>query len=499
MRMAEKPEPLSFQVIAFDADDTLWHGQAIYAQAIVRFKQAFADRVEPERIERALDQRDIRNIPAFGYGIKSFTLSMIETAVESTGGRIRGLEIQALVDMAREMLDADPRLFDHAEAVLDELSSGFDLMVITQGDLLEQQRKLERSGLRRRFRYVEVVTEKTPATYQAILAKYEIDPGRFLMVGNSLRSDILPVIRMGGTAIHIPYADTWHHENASAELPSKGSYHEVAHLGQVPALIDRVNTQQHGSTGTRGKLDAPDNKPEALILPAKHGYDVWSGIYDTEDNPLITLEERMIRELLGDVRGRTIADIGCGTGRHAVRMAQAGARVTALDFSQGMLDKARSKPGSEQVKFVLHDLAEPLPLGTGEFDTVTCCLVVDHIADLAGFFGELARVLETEGAIVVSVMHPAMNLLGVQARFTDPNTGKVTRPESQRHQVGDYVRAVDRAGLRLDHISEHSVDGHLAERSPRAAKYINWPLLLLLRLTKPNNVTCATAQSNSGA
>lgn len=488
--MCEKARHLPFQVVAFDADDTLWYGQAIYTQALARFKQAFADRVEPERIERDLDQRDIRNVRAFGYGIKSYILSMIETAIESTGGRIQAQEILPLVEMAREMLDTEPRLCEHVEAVLDELASRFDLMVITKGDLVEQQKKLERSGLHSRFKYVEVVTEKTPSTYQAILAKYKIDPSRFLMVGNSLKSDILPVIRIGAQAIYIPCADTWHHENTSEQMSPVGSYHQVEHLGQVPGLIDRLNGPQDLGYATRDKPTAPNAKPEVVNLPTKDGYDLWSEIYDTEDNPLIALEERMIRELLGDLHGQTVADIACGTGRHALRMAQAGARVTALDFSQGMLAKARSKPGAEQVKFVLHDLAKPLPLGTNEFDTVTCCLVLDHVADVASFFAELARVLKADGSIIVSVMHPAMNLLGVQARFTDPHTGQVTRPASQCHQVSDYVNAVGRAGLPIDHISEHLVDAHLAGRSPRAAKYIGWPLLLLLRLTKSSPLTC---------
>jgi malonyl-CoA O-methyltransferase len=253
----------------------------------------------------------------------------------------------------------------------------------------------------------------------------------------------------------------------------------------MPLLIKQLHDQKCSSLPARREnVDGLDEQAGPVNLPTRDGYDVWSKIYDVEDNPLITLEEPKIHELLGDLRGRTIADIGCGTGRHAIRMAKAGARVTALDFSEGMLDKARSKPGSEQVEFVLHDLAESLPLPASEFDIVTCCLVVDHIVDLAGFFGELARISKADGSIVVSVMHPAMNLLGVQARFTDPDTGKITRPESQDHQVCDYVTAVARAGLLLDHISEHSVDHHLVEHSPRAAKYIGWPLLLLLRLKK---------------
>jgi len=125
----------------------------------------------------------------------------------------------------------------------------------------------------------------------------------------------------------------------------------------------------------------PDDNAETIILPTREGYDLWSKIYDDEDNPLITLEERIIDGLLGDVRGRTIADVGCGTGRHAIRMAKAGARVTALDFSERMLEEAYRKPGSEDVTFIKHDLAQPLSLDTSEFEIVLSCLVVDHIAD----------------------------------------------------------------------------------------------------------------------
>lgn len=228
----------------------------------------------------------------------------------------------------------------------------------------------------------------------------------------------------------------------------------------------------------------PEDDAETIILPTREGYDLWSRIYDDEDNPLITLEERIIDDLLGDVRGRTIADVGCGTGRHAIRMAKAGARVTALDFSERMLEEAYRKRGSEDVTFIKHDLAEPLPLDAGEFDIVASCLVVDHIADLGGFFRELGRICSANGFILISVMHPAMMLRGVQARFTDPATGQVTRPDSQPHQMCDYVMAAVGAGLRIDHMSEHSVDERLVENSRRAARYIGWPLLLLMRMTR---------------
>src|SRR5580765_7110662 len=123
------------------------------------------------------------------------------------------------------------------------------------------------------------------------------------------------------------------------------------------------------------------------VVPTDVGYDRWAEVYDGEDNPLVLLEEKHIRALVGDVANDCVADIGCGTGRHAIRLAAAGANVTALDFSEGMLERARAKPGASRVTFVRHDLTQPFPLESGTFDRVLCCLVLDHIAHLKGFFG----------------------------------------------------------------------------------------------------------------
>lgn len=218
-------------------------------------------------------------------------------------------------------------------------------------------------------------------------------------------------------------------------------------------------------------------------LPTREGYDRWATIYDGEENPLVVLEEPLMDRLLGDVRGLTVLDVGCGTGRHALRLADRGARVQAVDFSEEMLAHARAKPGADAATFLAHDLARPLPFADGSFDRVVCGLVLDHIADLAGLFGEMARVCRPTGAVVVSVMHPAMMLRGVQARFTDPHTGRETRPASCPHQVSDYVMAAVRAGLAPDHLSEHAADEALAARAERARKYLGWLLLLLMRLT----------------
>ena len=223
---------------------------------------------------------------------------------------------------------------------------------------------------------------------------------------------------------------------------------------------------------------------EPLEVPTREGYDLWSQIYDDEDNPLIALETPWISRLLGDVRGLTVADVGCGTGRHAITMAAAGARVVGIDFSPGMLAKLRAKPGADAVRLVQHDLATGLPLASGSMDRVTCCLVLEHVADLASGFAEMSRICRAGGFVLVSDLHPAMRLAGTRAQFTDPATGRKTRPAGARHELSDYVIAATRAGLHIDHMSEHVVDEELAARSPRAQKYLGWPLLLLMRLRR---------------
>jgi malonyl-CoA O-methyltransferase len=216
-------------------------------------------------------------------------------------------------------------------------------------------------------------------------------------------------------------------------------------------------------------------------LGTREGYDRWAAIYDEEDNPLILLEEDRLPALLGDVRGLGVADVGCGTGRHSLPLARAGALVTGLDFSDSMLAKARAKAGAERVTFVRHDLARPLPLPDRAFDRVICCLVLDHIVDVAALFREMARICRADGFVLASVMHPAMNLRGVEARFTDPATGCEVRPASAANSISTYVMAALGVGLELDHLSEHIIDEALAARSPRAVKHLGWPLLLLLR------------------
>ena len=220
-----------------------------------------------------------------------------------------------------------------------------------------------------------------------------------------------------------------------------------------------------------------------LIMPTREGYDRWSEIYDVEQNPLISLEEPEVDRLLGDVAGLRIVDVGCGTGRHALRLAERGADVVGVDFSAGMLARAQEKEGSSHIRWVVHDVNDlPLPLQDGAFDRVLCALVVDHIRDLRTFLAELHRLCAPDGRVVVTVMHPAMMLKGTQARFVDPESGRETRPESHPNLIADYVNAAVASGLRIRQVGEHAVDEELARRVPRAQKYLGWPMLFWMEL-----------------
>lgn len=231
-----------------------------------------------------------------------------------------------------------------------------------------------------------------------------------------------------------------------------------------------------------GEMTPHQSSCDVDVLDTREGYDRWAAIYDGEDNPLIVLEEPQVQRLLGEVRGLSIADIGCGTGRHALQLARAGAHVTAVDFSEGMLDKGRHKAEGLSIRWVRQDIADALPLESASFDRVICCLVLEHIAEPEKLFRELKRICRPQGFIVVSAMHPAMMLRGISARFTDPETGRETRPKSHANQIADFVMGAVGGGLTFDHLSEHPVNEEVAARSPRARKYLGWPMLLMMRL-----------------
>jgi putative hydrolase of the HAD superfamily len=238
-------------VIAFDADDTLWHNESLYSIAQQRFQEIVRPYDNDDEVLAELYETEMANLPHFGYGIKSFTLSMIETAIRISGGRIEAREVEEILGIAKEMKRAPVSLLEHAEDVVRALSGSHRLMLVTKGDLLDQERKIANSGLAPYFDQVEVVTDKTDSVYQALLAKHRIAPERFLMVGNSLRSDVLPVVALGGRAVHIPYHLTWAHEAVSVHSDEALAYVELEHIGLLPEFVEQL--ERHGGRPRVGR------------------------------------------------------------------------------------------------------------------------------------------------------------------------------------------------------------------------------------------------------
>ena len=223
--------------VGFDADDTLWHNEAVFRETQERFRSLLGSYHSQDWIDEKLYETQKENLRHFGYGVKGFTLSMIETAIELTEGRIKGRQIQKIVDLAKEMLTTPVELLEQVEEAVERLSKTHQLIMITKGDLFDQERKIARSGLADHFCQIEIVTEKDVAAYTKILSRQKIDPQHFLMVGNSLRSDILPVLELGGRAVHIPYPTSWKHEAVEDRVINGPDFIRLPHIGCLTSLF----------------------------------------------------------------------------------------------------------------------------------------------------------------------------------------------------------------------------------------------------------------------
>ena len=226
-------------VIAFDADDTLWYTESLFVMTQERFKEILAAYEIDGDIDARLYETEMRNLNTFGYGAKGFTLSMIETAIELTNGRVRGSDIQQIIDAVRAMMSKEIRLLDQVAETIPILAQEKTLMIITKGDLLEQESKIARSGLAAYFRNIEIVSHKSEEVYRNLFAKNDIDLDRFLMVGNSMPSDILPILALGAPAVHIPHEITWEHEQVTLDTMPEG-YYQLRHVGQLPHLLATI-------------------------------------------------------------------------------------------------------------------------------------------------------------------------------------------------------------------------------------------------------------------
>ncbi|WP_461536246.1 HAD family hydrolase [Spongorhabdus nitratireducens] len=227
-------------IIAFDADDTLWVNEPYFREAEAALLEMLSRYYPGEDLLDRLYQQEIKNLNIFGYGAKAFTLSMIESAIELSHGKVSGSEIQRIIDLGRGIMSQPVKLLKGVEETIKQMSSEHQLMLITKGDLFDQESKIARSGLADYFRIIEVVSEKDEATYNQLLIKHNIQPDQFWMVGNSLRSDVLPIVELGGQAVHIPCDVGWVHEHVDVDESTRQTYHELTCIDQLPELISKT-------------------------------------------------------------------------------------------------------------------------------------------------------------------------------------------------------------------------------------------------------------------
>ena len=206
------------KIIAFDADDTLWHNEPYFDEAQDKFCELFGGYASKQELLRLILNHQITNLPLYGFGIKAFTLSMIESALELTNHSISGQNIEKVLQIGKDLLQKPVELLPDVISVLEELKGTYKLIVATKGDLKDQHRKLHESGIGAYFHHIEVMSDKTELDYEKMLGRLDCQATDFLMIGNSLKSDVLPVLNIGGHAIHIPYHTTWEYEQIDFEV-----------------------------------------------------------------------------------------------------------------------------------------------------------------------------------------------------------------------------------------------------------------------------------------
>lgn len=237
--------------IAFDADDTLWHNESVFSLTQKKVTDLLAPHMLPgpdgdaghESLEARLLETERRNLGLFGYGVKGFTLSMIETALDVSKNTVPASVIRQILGAGKSMLEHPVELLPGVEDTVKALAERHPLMIITKGDLFDQESKIARSGLSELFSIIEIVSEKDPATYQRVLRRHGISPERFVMVGNSVKSDILPVLSIGGNAVHVPYHTTWALEVVEHRGAAQEGFWEIQDMSQLPAMLERIAAQ----------------------------------------------------------------------------------------------------------------------------------------------------------------------------------------------------------------------------------------------------------------
>jgi putative hydrolase of the HAD superfamily len=229
-------KPMDIKVIAFDADDTLWVNEPYFQATEKKFCTLLEEFLPQHTLSRELLKIEIENLSLYGYGIKGYILSMIETALKVSDNTISIEAIEKIIDFGKELLNEPIELLDNVEEVLAGLKDHYRIVVATKGDLLDQERKLKKSGLSHYFHHIEIMSEKGESDYLKLIRHLDISPDEFIMIGNSLKSDIIPVLNIGGHAIHVPYHTTWAHEQVEASFDHPNFRH-VEHLKGVLELM----------------------------------------------------------------------------------------------------------------------------------------------------------------------------------------------------------------------------------------------------------------------
>jgi putative hydrolase of the HAD superfamily len=228
----------NIKVIGFDADDTLWVNETYFREAELEFAKLMAPYETANKIDQELFKKEIENLPLYGYGVKGFVLSMVEMAVEISNNSVSNNTIVKILNIGKQMLNAPVELLDGVEDVLKTLSKKYKLIVLTKGDLLDQERKLEKSNLISYFHHIEVMSDKQDANYSKVLDHLDITPSEFLMIGNSLKSDILPLVNIGAEAIHVPFHTTWLHEQVNEKETKDKAFKTITSLSELKMMLN---------------------------------------------------------------------------------------------------------------------------------------------------------------------------------------------------------------------------------------------------------------------
>ena len=232
-----KIKPMALKVIAFDADDTLWVNEPYFQETGNKFCALLEDYLPHHAVAKELFKTEIENLPLYGYGIKGFMLSMVETALRVSNNTVNVSILDKALALGKELLEKQIEILDGVEEVLQSLKGNYRIVVATKGDLLDQERKLKKSGLEHYFHHIEIMSDKQESDYLKLIKHLDIQPSEFLMIGNSIKSDVMPVLSIGGHAVHIPYHTTWAHEQVDINL-DHANFRQFQNISDIlPSLL----------------------------------------------------------------------------------------------------------------------------------------------------------------------------------------------------------------------------------------------------------------------